>query len=176
MMLPHDAGGGEAELTLPPRFAAGARQVLAAAENALKAAEKGRTTPRVRRAFADLAAALSRAEPELLLGRPAEVWKEYAARLANDAAEGRTVETPEDLARVADSLRANADALRTRLDLGEQTAASVPASRPSSRRATGWTCAMHPQVRSSHPGKCPLCGMALIPVAGAGGGRVRSDE
>lgn len=27
-----------------------------------------------------------------------------------------------------------------------------------------WTCSMHPSVRSDKPGKCPLCGMALIPV------------
>ena len=25
-----------------------------------------------------------------------------------------------------------------------------------------WTCAMHPQIRMSAPGKCPLCGMDLI--------------
>lgn len=28
-----------------------------------------------------------------------------------------------------------------------------------------WTCSMHPQVRSSKPGPCPICGMNLIPVA-----------
>lgn len=27
-----------------------------------------------------------------------------------------------------------------------------------------WTCAMHPSVRSDEPGKCPICGMELIPV------------
>lgn len=32
-----------------------------------------------------------------------------------------------------------------------------------------WTCAMHPQVRLSKPGQCPICGMELIPVAGGGG-------
>jgi len=29
---------------------------------------------------------------------------------------------------------------------------------------TTWTCAMHPQIRSNKPGKCPLCGMKLVPV------------
>src|SRR6266540_170496 len=38
------------------------------------------------------------------------------------------------------------------------------------RTATGpaegeWTCSMHPQVRQSKPGQCPLCGMNLIPVS-----------
>jgi Cu(I)/Ag(I) efflux system membrane fusion protein len=27
-----------------------------------------------------------------------------------------------------------------------------------------WTCAMHPQIRMSAPGKCPICGMDLIPL------------
>lgn len=27
-----------------------------------------------------------------------------------------------------------------------------------------WTCSMHPQIRKTEPGKCPLCGMELIPV------------
>lgn len=29
---------------------------------------------------------------------------------------------------------------------------------------TVWTCSMHPQVRKSEPGPCPLCGMDLIPL------------
>ncbi len=28
-----------------------------------------------------------------------------------------------------------------------------------------WTCSMHPQIRLPHPGKCPICGMTLIPVS-----------
>jgi Cu(I)/Ag(I) efflux system membrane fusion protein len=27
-----------------------------------------------------------------------------------------------------------------------------------------WTCSMHPQIRMDHPGKCPICGMDLIPL------------
>jgi membrane fusion protein, copper/silver efflux system len=30
-------------------------------------------------------------------------------------------------------------------------------------KATIWTCSMHPQIRKSDPGKCPICGMDLIP-------------
>jgi membrane fusion protein, copper/silver efflux system len=30
---------------------------------------------------------------------------------------------------------------------------------------TTYTCSMHPQIRQNEPGKCPLCGMNLIPVA-----------
>ena len=28
-----------------------------------------------------------------------------------------------------------------------------------------WTCSMHPQIRQPKPGKCPLCGMDLIPAS-----------
>ncbi len=31
-------------------------------------------------------------------------------------------------------------------------------------KTTIWTCAMHPQIRRSAPGKCPICGMDLIPL------------
>ena len=27
-----------------------------------------------------------------------------------------------------------------------------------------WTCSMHPQIRKSDPGKCPICGMDLVPL------------
>ena len=27
-----------------------------------------------------------------------------------------------------------------------------------------WTCSMHPQIRMDKPGKCPICGMTLIPL------------
>ena len=27
-----------------------------------------------------------------------------------------------------------------------------------------WTCTMHPSVHSKDPGKCPICGMTLVPV------------
>lgn len=28
-----------------------------------------------------------------------------------------------------------------------------------------WTCSMHPQVRLPNPGRCPICGMQLIPIS-----------
>ena len=33
-----------------------------------------------------------------------------------------------------------------------------------------YTCSMHPQIRQNEPGKCPICGMDLIPVTVAGQG------
>jgi Cu(I)/Ag(I) efflux system membrane fusion protein len=40
-----------------------------------------------------------------------------------------------------------------------------------------YTCSMHPSVHEAHPGKCPICGMDLIPVtkAEAKSGAVRVD-
>jgi Cu(I)/Ag(I) efflux system membrane fusion protein len=32
-----------------------------------------------------------------------------------------------------------------------------------------YTCPMHPTIVSDHPGDCPICGMALVKVGGAGG-------
>ncbi len=32
-------------------------------------------------------------------------------------------------------------------------------------KGTIWTCSMHPQIREDGPGKCPICGMELIPLA-----------
>ncbi len=38
---------------------------------------------------------------------------------------------------------------------------------PIADSAAEYTCPMHPEVRQPQPGICPLCGMALEPVAGA---------
>ncbi len=37
---------------------------------------------------------------------------------------------------------------------------------------TVYTCSMHPSVRRSEPGKCPICHMDLIPVVTTGGGNL----
>ncbi len=41
-------------------------------------------------------------------------------------------------------------------------------------QATTWTCAMHPQIRSNKPGKCPICGMELVPVQAQASGGLRT--
>ncbi|HWS12152.1 MAG TPA: heavy metal translocating P-type ATPase [Rhodocyclaceae bacterium] len=44
---------------------------------------------------------------------------------------------------------------------------SPPVAAPTSSADTGivYTCPMHPQVRQPAPGNCPICGMALEPLA-----------
>ncbi|MGI9543484.1 MAG: efflux RND transporter periplasmic adaptor subunit [Cyclobacteriaceae bacterium] len=34
--------------------------------------------------------------------------------------------------------------------------------------STTWTCSMHPQIRESEPGQCPICGMDLVPITQTG--------
>jgi Cu(I)/Ag(I) efflux system membrane fusion protein len=41
---------------------------------------------------------------------------------------------------------------------------NIQVQQTDSTKATIWTCAMHPQIRMTQPGKCPICGMDLIPV------------
>ncbi|HUH48159.1 MAG TPA: efflux RND transporter periplasmic adaptor subunit [Arenibacter sp.] len=41
---------------------------------------------------------------------------------------------------------------------------------------TIWTCSMHPQIKMDKPGKCPLCGMDLIPLKSSGGGDEPIDD
>ncbi len=45
------------------------------------------------------------------------------------------------------------------------TIGSIPENAP---RAILYTCPMHPQIRRTAPGNCPLCGMALEPVTPTG--------
>src|SRR5438309_1196612 len=37
-------------------------------------------------------------------------------------------------------------------------------SRDDAQTHSTYTCPMHPEVRSTSPGKCPKCGMQLVPV------------
>jgi Cu(I)/Ag(I) efflux system membrane fusion protein len=52
------------------------------------------------------------------------------------------------------------------LKAGEQVASAESAA--PADQAQLWTCGMHPQVIQDRPGTCPICGMALTPLAGAG--------
>ncbi len=42
--------------------------------------------------------------------------------------------------------------------------------------ATMWTCSMHPQIQQPKPGKCPICGMDLIPLTQGGKKSLRPRE
>lgn len=40
---------------------------------------------------------------------------------------------------------------------------------------TIWTCSMHPSIRMKEPGKCPICGMDLIPLVQGGSASIDPD-
>ncbi len=50
------------------------------------------------------------------------------------------------------------------------SAAVEEAKEQGSDEETVWTCSMHPQIRQSEPGDCPICGMELIRASQAGDG------
>ena len=47
---------------------------------------------------------------------------------------------------------------------GAQASTSPPALAAEPRPGTIYTCPMHPQIRRSAPGTCPICGMTLEPL------------
>ncbi|MBY0271185.1 MAG: haloacid dehalogenase, partial [Burkholderiales bacterium] len=47
-----------------------------------------------------------------------------------------------------------------------QHAAPAPSGAASMAAAAQWTCPMHPEILRDQSGDCPICGMALVPVAG----------
>lgn len=58
---------------------------------------------------------------------------------------------------------------------GHEHAAAVPVHQPAQVGAR-WTCPMHPEIIRDAPGDCPICGMALVPVAGTGSESASEDE
>jgi hypothetical protein len=45
----------------------------------------------------------------------------------------------------------------------EKDGTGQPEGAAAKPAATLWTCPMHPEVISDKPGKCPKCGMTLVP-------------
>jgi Cu+-exporting ATPase len=43
--------------------------------------------------------------------------------------------------------------------------AAEPKAQPPAPAGSVWTCPMHPEIRRDAPGPCPICGMALEPLA-----------
>src|SRR3989454_11281794 len=56
------------------------------------------------------------------------------------------------------------------------TITSAPMAQTPKPEATQYTCVMHPEVVQDHPGKCPKCGMELVPVKKDGKHRTPNIE
>ncbi len=46
---------------------------------------------------------------------------------------------------------------------------TIPQAIKPESKAQTWTCSMHPHIKMPKPGKCPICGMDLIPVSDTSG-------
>src|SRR6187200_1641250 len=56
-----------------------------------------------------------------------------------------------------------ASAAVTTVGMHAEPAPQAPAAAPPAEQVTGYICPMHPDVVESAPGKCPRCGMTLVP-------------
>jgi Cu(I)/Ag(I) efflux system membrane fusion protein len=113
---------------LPKLFTYQLRRVLAAAGAARDAVSAGRTVDEIHAAFNKLGSLVEAVDAKALQGRPAMLWREYAMRLSNDAAEGSRAKSPKEMDGTARSLKRNARALRAALGLtGEDLQPPAPA-------------------------------------------------
>ena len=58
---------------------------------------------------------------------------------------------------------------------GHRHASSTPLA-PAPAAGAQWTCPMHPEIVRDARGDCPICGMALVPIAGTGAGGGEADD
>ena len=72
-----------------------------------------------------------------------------------------------EVAHAQGSMRTGAPGVRIAAEPGESSGDAI----------SHYTCSMHPSVHETHPGKCPICGMDLVPVTQgeAKSGAVRVD-
>lgn len=57
-----------------------------------------------------------------------------------------------------------AAALTTGMIVTGCSRSSTEPAAPKDNAATVYTCPMHPEVRQDKPGRCPKCGMDLVPA------------
>jgi len=53
---------------------------------------------------------------------------------------------------------------RSLSDRSEPSPATGAKAKTEAAKPKWWTCSMHPQIRQPKPGRCPICGMELIPL------------
>jgi Cu(I)/Ag(I) efflux system membrane fusion protein len=107
---------GQMTMTLP---AASRQQIDAviAASDAVENAVKDSDLSKAQTAFAELGKAIKEVDMKLLEGHTHMLWMEMSMRLDNDAVEGQQAKTLEDTRRVAESLKTNVAALKSKFGL-----------------------------------------------------------
>lgn len=58
----------------------------------------------------------------------------------------------------------------------ENSQKQIPITDSQNQQAEVWTCSMHPQIRKDGPGKCPICGMDLIPLNNEEGEELSNNQ
>jgi Cu(I)/Ag(I) efflux system membrane fusion protein len=115
-----DKASGEAEgqmtMTLPAAFRQQIDAVIAAS-SAVENAVKDSDLSKAQTAFAELGKAIKAVDMKLLEGHTHMLWMEMSMRLDNDAVEGQQAKTLEDAQRVAESLKTNVAALKSKFGL-----------------------------------------------------------
>ena len=90
--------------------------VIAAGMKAVKASS-GKDIGRIHEAYRALTERVAVVSSGALDGHAGMQWKEYAMLLGNDGAEGESVKTPEEAARLADTTRGHIDAMQAKFGL-----------------------------------------------------------
>lgn len=66
----------------------------------------------------------------------------------------------------ADAAKELSDQMKKTSEEMKQTSEALKEGTAASPTAFYYTCPMHPQIRESQPGKCPICGMTLVKKEG----------
>ena len=90
--------------------------VIAASDTATNAIKESDLS-KIQTAFAELGKAIKAVDMKLLEGHIHKMWMEMSMRLDNDAVEGQQARTIEDAQRVAESLKTNISALKSKFGL-----------------------------------------------------------
>jgi len=86
-----------------------------------------------------------------------DVQQSPAAPPSKEALDKEMKKTSDEMKKLSDELKAKSDAAKAAGKIGPKSTAAAEAP------AVIYTCSMHPEVLQSKPGKCPKCGMTLVP-------------